>query len=759
MSKRKPWLQALKYTAGMFLLLVVVGAVGVFAYISVINHRIDDRIEQLHSAKASRFYAFFPPLRVGQRFRYLELKNFLEDQGFNERKDAEDLAPSQYRWEGDRKSPVRTLSLHRPSFSGPGHFIDRGRARLTFEKDNDGWVLKEVFSVDTQTAVELFEGVPKLIGAFLAGRIRTQDPVTLSDIPVSTRLAVIAIEDVRFLEHHGVSFRGTVRALLKNLMALRWVQGGSTITQQLMKNLFFTKKKSIERKFKEALFAFLTEQRYSKEAILEAYLNEVYLGQWGTHEIHGVSEGARYYFNRPLTEITLAQSATLAAILQSPNTHDPHRFPDRAITRRNLVLKKMLEAEFILPPEYELAVAEPLKVAPADRSLADVDYFMDLVMQKLPKEPLRKLEKETVSLYVSLNPSMQVIASQVLTDNLGRLQKNYPSLKRKLARGLVLQGALIAVDIKQCAVLSLQGGTHYKQTQFNRVLQGVRQPGSLFKPFVYLTAFSQSSPSRPFVASTQLEDAPFEWKYDNQRWQPRNYDGKFRGNVTIRQALEDSINIPTARLAQAIGIPPIIDVLRRAGIQSALPSVPSLSLGSADVTPFELAEAFSTLANMGQYCSLRPYFQVFDENRNLIFETKPAFEARLPVGPAFQTVSLLKGVLTQGTAKYAFQSGLNVTGLAGKTGTTNDAKDAWFVGFSPQVLVLVWVGFDEDEKIGLTGAAAALPIWIDFMKKISPFYTIEDFSPPSPLVRYKCLNNEEEYFVPGSELPGCTMHP
>jgi len=525
------------------------------------------------------------------------------------------------------------------------------------------------------------------------------------------------------LEH----FKFSTRININDLIALKFVEGGSTITQQLMKNLFFSRRKELSRKFKEALYAFVAESRHSKETILEAYLNEVYFGQWNTHEIHGVSEAARYYFNRPVYELTLAQCALLAAIVKAPNLYHPHLSPERAIARRNLVLNKMLEAQFIVRSEHARAMRSPLGVVPSEKILHDAGYFMDLVMERLPNSLKKRLDTDALTIYLTLNPYLQQTASTLLSNHVERLEQAYASLKEKAEANIQLQAALIAIDVKRCNVLALQGGRSFKETQFNRVLQGKRQPGSLFKPFVYLSAFL-SDIDPPITPFTEIVDEPFEWAYEGgQLWTPRNYNEEFQGTVTVREALERSINIPTAKIAQMVGVKPIAEVLKRAGIKSEFMAVPSLALGSAEVSPFELSEAYTTIARLGNRCQLRPYLKVFDENKNIVFENEVESKEVIAPEMALQTVEILKGVFTDGTAKWAMKTGLDLQYFAGKTGTTNDYKDAWFVGFSPELLVLVWVGYDVEENVGLPGSVGALPLWIEFLKKSESFLSDEDF--------------------------------
>ncbi len=741
------------------------GAVALFAYISVINSTIDTKMDQLHSAKASVFYSIPSPLRLHDKTTRKELRSYLEDQGYHEVTNSDDdILAGEYSWEKGITPP--SLVLFRPEFTGAGHPLDRVKARIVFDENQGVLEIREIQRLDNNTTVETFESIPKQIASYLAGRVRTQNAIALSDMPVSIRYAVMGIEDPHFLEHYGISVRGIFRAFFKNLQAGRASQGGSTITQQLMKNLFFTKQKKISRKLKEALFAFITEMRYSKEAILEAYLNEVYLGQWSTHEIHGIAEAARYYFNTPATELTLAQSALLAAMVQAPNSQDPRRYADRAKKRRDLVLKKMLDADFILDSEYQDAVAEPLTVVAEDRSLDDIDYYLDLVTERLPKSINDRLETEALTLYVTLNPALQSDASKVLSDTVDRLQRDVPALRAKAKEGHKLQASLIAVNPSQCSVLALQGGRHYRQTQFNRVLQGKRQPGSLFKPFVALSAFLTDTPQGPITPITRFDDAPLEWAFDKQLWKPKDYEPGYKGMLTVREAIEHSENIPTARIAQRIGIPAIMETLVKAGIKSPLPPFPSLALGSADVSPLELAEAYTTIANLGKGCQLRPYLEVYDSNRNVILENKFSTEDRLPPQPVYQIVNIMKGTFTHGTAVSTKASGMTFPNFAGKTGTTNEAKDAWFIGFSPDLLVLVWVGYDEEEKIGITGAGAALPLWVDFMRNAGTARTDVDFVAPEGLMKCEldrlpmgALTNPPgtpiekyfEYFKPGTE--------
>ncbi len=716
------WARALGLTAlGLFAvgtLIVVFGLI----YVTLIHARVQQRIEQLRATRSSKFYAFFPSLAEGQKIQKAALTSLLEAAGYQALNPDARLTPKSYSW---KTSEI--LRLMRPAFSGPGHPLRKEEFQVTFTALDGALITEEIFAVEARREVESLEFSPKQLGYFFAGRLRNQSSVPLSDIPVSLRLAFMAIEDSQFLEHHGVSLRGTVRALYKDLLAMKWVQGGSTITQQLMKNLFFSRDKVITRKLKEALYAFVAESRFEKEVILEAYLNEVYLGQWNTHEIHGVSEASQYYFSRPVFDLSVAESATLAAMVQGPGIYNPHKYPDRLLERRNVVLKKMAEVGFILDSERDQAIQSPLGIAPADRNLTDAAYFMELALQGLPPSLRDRLDEDAITVYVTLNPLLQAAASTALSEHVQRMEAYYASLKKKREAGNLLQGALVSMDIANCSVLAIQGGRNFREAPFNRALNGKRQPGSLFKPFVFLTAFSDPPADTHYNADSLLIDEPFIWEYDKKTWEPRNYDTEFRGQVTLAEALQLSLNIPTARLAQSVGLKPILKNLKSAGIESSLPAIPSLSLGSAEVTPFELANAYTTLARMGRRCIPRSYWKAFDDSGKLITESSLVETQALDPEASYETVEILKGVFATGTAQSAHQSGLRLEEFAGKTGTTNDYKDAWFVGFSPEVLTLVWVGYDSQEAVEFPGAVAALPIWTNFMKVAAPFLKGKDF--------------------------------
>ncbi len=743
-QRRRFWILSFSL-AGLLLFFTIIAG-----YIGYVTFEIDLRIEQLQQTKGTRFFAKYPEIKAHEVVSWDDFLRLLNFAGFLPKRNSESLVPGEYSF--SRSEGMIQLFIHRPAFTQAGFQLKQERYQLTLQPKEVGkqYEIVEIVAQNARERVETLGLPPKQMASFVAGRIRTQRSIPLSEIPSSMRLAVMAIEDAHFLEHPGVSLRGMLRALWNDLRTRRFAQGGSTITQQLMKNLFFSREKAVSRKIKEAVFAFITESRHSKEAILEAYLNEVYLGQLSTHEIHGVAEGAQYFFNRPASEITLPQAALLAAIIQAPAIYDPRKNPEKAIKRRNLVLTKMLEHGFIDETELAAASKEPIGVLSQDLSADGSDYFLDLTINSLSPEIKDRLEKEALVIYTTLNPLYQLYGYRSVQQEIDRIEKGQTKKKPQ-----DLQAALIAVQVPTGKVLSVIGGKSYRQSQFNRVSQAKRQPGSLFKPFVYLTAIMQSPDYNP---STLIDDSPFEWKYEGQNWQPKNYDNKFRGAVNLQHALENSLNVPTARLAQAIGISPIRDTLLQAGVSSNVPNLPSIALGSAEVTPLEMANAFTTLANLGVSSGLSTINEIYHSEGELIFTSEMIPRQNLPRDATFILTQMLRGTIQRGTAQWMGKSGVDLSKFSGKTGTTNDAKDAWFVGFSKDLLVLVWVGYDEKEKLGLTGASAAAPIWLNFIRKALPFMgEPTDYEVPDDVEKGNCLDDIPIYYKKGARLSdGCS---
>jgi penicillin-binding protein 1B len=611
---------------------------------------------------------------------------------------------------------------------------------------------------------------PEVLGSATDRPGEDHKPVRLDETPRVLIDAVLAAEDHRFFEHGGVDFRALLRAAWANLRAGRVKEGGSTITQQLVKVRLLNPQRTFFRKLREAWLAALVESRYSKERILEAYLNEIYLGQRGPIAIRGVGAATRAYFGKEVHQLTAPEAALLAAIIRGPNIYSPAVDPDRAREHRNTVLAQMRDLRMITPDEYERARRTPVRVRSLVSPGQSAPYFVDYVRQELEQRFDTGVSRvRGVRIVTTLDRSLQRFAETAAARGLDRLESSVsPGYRRDPGRRL--QVAMMVVEPSTGEIRALVGGRDYLASQFNRVTSARRQPGSAFKPIVYLAALRAGNGAPFFTAASRVEDLPITLESGGQPWSPRNSDDRYEGIVTVRQALEQSLNSATVRIAQTVGLPTVIEMARALGIEGQLAPVPAMALGAFEVTPLELARAYLPLANGG----VRP--PAISGIRTVQFaddEVKPSGpeESVRVVTPAeaWLVTSLLKGVVTSGTGSAVHSSGLPDV-IAGKTGTTNDGRDAWFVGYTPRLLALVWVGFDGGDPHGMSGARAALPIWIDFMKQAIDAYPQSDFEVPPGIsfadvdasngkrAARACPVVVREAFLTGTEPPLCDEH-
>ena len=590
--------------------------------------------------------------------------------------------------------------------------------------DFSGRRVASVKRVEDGSALSFVVFEPEVVGSVFDQKMEDRTLVKLDQVPKVVLDAILTTEDRDFFTHGGISFRRLAGAVLQSVTRHAAVRGTSTLTQQLVKNLFLTPGRTLKRKAVEALMAVIVEAKYSKSEILEAYLNEIYLGQRGAVSVTGVEEASRFYFGKSVSQLDLPEASLLAGIISSPGRYSPFRNPEKARERRALVLKGMLDQKKIDKAAYEAALAAPLtKVARPPTGIV-APHFVDFVLAQVKEAP-GDLQRDGLSIYTTLDPEMQNAATLAVQSGLEELERRYRRLRTKGDED-PLQAAIIALDPATGSVRALVGGRDYQVSQFNRVVQARRQPGSLFKPFVYLAAFSRRDLASPITPATLLMDSPIAlvWgKGDDETWSPKNYDSEFRGMMTVRQALEQSINIPTVRIAVtevAPGrtlLPDIVETARRAGITSPMKPYPSLALGSFEISPMEIASAYCTFANGGFRVKPNALLGVTGPNGRRI----QSADAPLLRGADADAVSLLdsilRGVVDRGTG--ASTRRLGAQGIfAGKTGTTNDGRDAWFIGFSPRLLVAVWVGFDDNRGLNLSGSMAALPIYADFVRRL-----------------------------------------
>lgn len=585
---------------------------------------------------------------------------------------------------------------------------------------------------DLRTSEEVFS--VELEGALISGLYKDiweeRRLVTLHEVSPLLLRAIIDVEDQRFYDHYGIDVVGIARAVFVNLRAGRLVQGASTLTQQLMKNMFLTSERTYERKLREALMAVIVEYRFSKSEILERYINEIYLGQRGAQGLFGVWEASQYYFSKEPHELTIGEMAMLAGLISGPNRYTPFRHPERAESRRNFALGRMLDQGDITREQYEEAMREKLPTQSSAKQQASAPYFVDFVRKELTGSyPADVLTSEGLSIHTTIDPHFQELAAAAVRDGLAALEKAYPRLRSDNPRDQ-LQACLVAIQPQTGAILAMMGGRGYASTQFNRCTQARRQPGSVFKPFTFVAAFEQAASSNsPILPTTRIEDSPFTWHFEGKSWSPANYRKQYLGTVTARVTLEKSLNAATTRLAHEVGLRSILDVARSMGIESALPPYPSVVLGTGEVSPMEVASAYSVLANSGLRARPLSIREVFDRNGNRVERRPVEIEQVISSETAYLVTHLMEGVFDRGTAGRARRMGFTRP-AAGKTGTTDDYRDAWFAGFTPNLLAVVWVGFDHRTDLRLAGSEAALPIWTEFMKKATSGLPANGFSPP-----------------------------
>jgi penicillin-binding protein 1B len=558
---------------------------------------------------------------------------------------------------------------------------------------------------------------PEVLSGFNSGPGQLWQPVRLTAVPRHLLSAVLAAEDHRFFEHPGVDAWAVLRAVTVNLRQGEVVQGGSTLTQQLVKNLVLNHRRTWDRKIREAALALALERRHGKDRILEAYLNAIYLGQRGPAAVYGLGAATRSYFGKDVEAVSLAEAALLAGMIRAPNSYSPVHSPERARERRDTILHRMRELQLIGEADLAEALRERVRV-PRDAPPALLaGYFLDYVRAQIEQEEWNLGQSGGgLRVYTTLDPVLQRVAEGALARGLDRLESRYAHLRRTDA-GQRVQGALIALDADTGEIRALVGGRDYGASQFNRAVLARRQPGSAFKPFVYLAALGPGPGGAPprVTPASLLDDTPLTLRSDRETWSPRNYENRFEGTVTVRRALEQSLNAATVRLALDVGLDAVIHAAREAGFTSPMAPVPALALGSFEVTPLELAGAYAALANGGRRVTPRGVRAVMDRDGTVM--PAPADIGTRGLGPdgAFLVTHLLQGVLDRGTG--AAVRSLGVEGrVAGKTGTTNDGRDAWFVGYTRHLVTLVWVGFDESDLVRLSGGQAALPIWADFMR-------------------------------------------
>ncbi len=694
---------------------IVLIAITVFYWISV-SRMIDKRLGTGEDRPMPRIFGRAFEITPGQTLSVAELRSRLNNVGYSER-----FKPEQ---PGEFTITSTTLQMMTKAATGATPQL----VKIDFSKGTNSVVTK--ISPATGKPLERLRLESPMLAALADGQRRRYVPLAM--IPKRMVQAVLAIEDRRFYQHPGVDPIGTVSALWRNVFGDKnYLAGGSTITQQIVKNTFLTPEKSPKRKIEEQFIALVMERRLSKDQILELYLNEVVLGQRGPFEIHGVAEASRIFFGVDLRNITIAQAATIAGLIQSPSRLSPFRNPERALERRNVVLREMADAGFITADEKATAQVEPLTVSP--RAMEnEAPYFVDYVSQLVDEGYAGLLSKgAAVDVFTTLDVNIQRLAQEALAEGLVQLDKQLLARKKKDTA----QVAMVVADPRTGDILAMIGGRGYSQSQYNRAVTSKRQPGSTFKPFVYLAAFEKMAEtgSHDLTPATIQIDEPTTWIDGmGNPYTPGNYQNEYDGPVTLRFALAHSRNIVAIKVAEQTGYDRVADLWKRVGEGTPAKPYPSIALGVFEASTLEMASAYTLFSNGGQVHPLRAITRINENGQDRKLKVE---EPRVVARPdaTYLVLNMMRAVINEGTGAAARSLGFRLD-AAGKTGTTNDQRDAWFIGFTPELLTAVWVGFDNNNPVGLTGAQAALPIWTAFMKRATAGRPDKAFSVPEGLV-------------------------
>jgi penicillin-binding protein 1B len=737
---------------------LLVGSAVVGYYYVTFSRMIDARMHGEFERTDPRIFARPLTIRRGQRTTEAEMIDRLNDLGYAQRPRVEQAG--QFAIGRDALAVIPRGGDHR------GETI-----RFTFAPGGKAGPgpLRSIELFPKKRSLDAIALDAPLLTALVEGREKRRD-VPLTDIPPRMIQAVIAIEDRRFYDHLGVDWIGTTRAVVTDLFgSKKYLSGGSTITQQLVRNTFLTsmwgaekaQEKGPRRKFTEWLMSFALERRLSKDKILELYLNDVYLGQRGSFAIHGVPEAARLFFGKDVSNLSLVEAATIAGVIQAPPHYSPFQHADRAKDRRNTVLQAMADTGVISPEAAERASHEPVQIV-ARALESEAPYFVDYLTQEIQE---RTKAAGAVDVYSTLDLHLQRIAQDAVREGLIKVDAILARRKPRFP-----QAALIAIDPRTGEILAMVGGRSYNQSQYNRATSARRQPGSVFKPFVYLAAFerAQADGRTDITPATVVDDDPTSFTFNNQIWTPTNYENKYDGPITLRRALAHSRNIATIKVAESIGFDNVAALWRRIGVGAQPKGYPSIALGVFEATPLEIATAYTVFPNGGVLRPLRAVSRIVSGGKDLPIDV-PEAKTVARKDTTFLVTNMMRSVLNEGTAVAARANGFTLDG-AGKTGTTNDLRDAWFVGFTPELLTVVWVGLDDNQPIGLSGAQAALPIWTQFMTRALAGHPNQPFDVPDGIVFVDidkdtgklatpdCPNVYREAFLAGTEpTEPCTI--
>ncbi len=688
---------------------IAVSLVALTGFLIYLDAQVTSKFEGKRWALPAQVFARPLELYEGKPLPLSDLVYELKKLGYREESDVS--RPGRYRVSGNR------VSLFTREFQFSNETAPAQKINLRFDYGK----IRQLES-ESGRAISLMSLEPVRVGGIFTRQREERLLVSIRDVPSFVTDTLVAVEDRGFYDHHGISPRAIARAFWVNVKSGKVLQGGSTLTQQLVKNFYLSSDRTLWRKAQEAIMAVLLDMHYDKEEILEAYLNEVYLGQAGNRAIHGFGLGSQYYFGRPLEKLKLHEAALLVGMVKGPSYYNPRRHPQRALARRNLALDLLAEQDVVARDVIEWSKQQPLDVI--DRpSYSESLYpaFMGLVQRQLRRDyKSEDLETEGLRIFTSLDPLVQRDAEQSLSKTVAQLQNNNAQNIKNL------QGAIVVTSTDTAEVLAVVGGREAKFSGFNRALDAIRPVGSLLKPAVYLTALSEPD---KYTLATMADDSeviiPNRGSTD---WQPKNYDHESHGMVPLHTALAHSYNQATARLGMEVGLKKILATIKKLGVERPLPQFPSVILGAVGLSPIEVAGMYQTIAAGGFDTPLRSIMEVTTANGETLSRYSLKVEQKFDPGAIYLLHYALQETMRVGTGKSAYAYLPQDLNIAGKTGTTDDLRDSWFAGFTGDRLAIVWLGNDDNSPTRLTGGRGALRVWINLMQRLLP----EPFSDQVP---------------------------
>ncbi|HTS47109.1 MAG TPA: PBP1A family penicillin-binding protein [Bryobacteraceae bacterium] len=739
------------------LALVITAGLGVFTYYySYYSHRIEAKLAAGPYANTSMLFAAPRTLAVGDVAGPLEIAGELRHSGYSE----------------SRNNRMGYFALKPDEidvYPGPDSYFKRDDGVIKFRAGKVARIISLADNTDrTEYTLE-----PELISNLFDKNREKRRLVKYEDIPPVLVHAVVSAEDKRFFQHSGFDPVRIIKSAYVDVKKGQNAQGASTLSMQLAGMLLLNRSdRSWRRKIPEVLITLHLEQKLSKEQIFEYYANQVPLGNRGSFGIRGFGEAAEVYFGKDVSQLTLPEAATLAGLIQQPSYINPYRWPDRAKVRRNIVLKQMWENKYIGEAELERASASPMTLAKGGGESAEAPYFVDLVNdQLLEKFPDYNFQSNTYRVYTTLDMNLQRDAAEAVRIGMEEVDQHMKNRKKRDPKYPDPQCALIALDPYTGEVRAAVGGRNYGASQLNRIL-AKRQPGSSFKPFVYTTALNSalSGGSQVLTPASMVQDEATTFWFDGKPYEPSNFEHKFYGAVTLRDAMAHSLNVATVKVAEEAGYGAVVDLARRAGLNMDIQPTPAVALGAYEVTPLEIAGAYTIFVNHGIYT--RPHFinTIANGGGSQIYDSAPEHRTVLDPRVAFLMDQMLEEVVRSGTGASVWGRGINFP-VAGKTGTSHDG---WFAGFTSKLLCVVWVGFDDNRQLDLEGAKSALPVWTEFMKRAHEhreYRNVSDFEAPAGVVSVPidplsgqiataaCPKVRTEYFIEGSQpVELCKLH-